>query len=172
MKPNWFQTFFPSPFTRSHEILCRAGPSLITELVSFPDLANPSLSLFWRTGVKLPQFTSQSFHHAAWKLVFHVVYVRTTIVITWQNKTCSSELHLKYICQDFFAYIMVQCSWFQSLHHLTQRTYQRLLARKVYKQICEHYTSEKYAVSSQNHKNIYGCLYIRILVQSSSVVLK
>lgn len=89
-------------------------------------------------------------------------------------------MHVKYICQDFSAYVMVQCSWFWSVHHLTHRTYQRLMARKVYKQICEHchakllglHTTEKNAVSSQSHKNIYGCLYISILVPSSSAVLK
>lgn len=55
-----------------------------------------------------------------------------------------------------------------SLHHQTHRTYQRLLARKIYKYTFEFYHAkllilharEKYAMPSQSHKNIYDCLYI------------
>lgn len=55
-----------------------------------------------------------------------------------------------------------------SLLHQTHRTYQRLLARKIYKYTFEFYHAkllvlhirEKYAVPSQSHKNIYDCLYI------------
>lgn len=45
-------------------------------------MANPSLCLFWRIGEQLCQFTLQLFHHAPWKSVFHIVYVKTTVVIT------------------------------------------------------------------------------------------